>query len=58
MPINSKVADYSDDFDFESRITQAEYSAEDAETDVSLRPKTLAEYVGQTKVKSNLEVLK
>ena len=56
MPINSKVAEYTDDFDFESRLTQAEYAAEDAETDVSLRPKTLAEYVGQTKVKSNLEV--
>ena len=26
MPINSKIPDYSDDFDFESRITGAEFS--------------------------------
>lgn len=58
MPINSKIPDYSEDFefDFESRITQAEYSDEDAETELSLRPKTLDEYVGQKKIKDNLGV--
>ena len=56
MPINSKIPDYSDDFDFESRITGAEFSAEDIENEFSLRPKTLSEYVGQEKVKENLSV--
>lgn len=58
MPINSKTPDYSNDFDFdfESRITQAEYSSEDAETELSLRPKTLDEYLGQQKIKDNLSV--
>jgi hypothetical protein len=55
MPINSKIPDYSDDFDFESRITGAEFSAEDIENEFSLRPKTLNEYVGQQKVKDNLD---
>lgn len=56
MPINSKIPDYDGDFDFESRITASEYTAEDSETELSLRPKTLSEYVGQTKVKDNLSV--
>ena len=56
MPINSKIPDYSEDFDFESRITGAEFSAEDVESEFSLRPKTLSEYVGQQKVKDNLSV--
>ena len=56
MPINSKIPDYSDDFDFENRLTSAEFSAEDVENEFSLRPKTLSEYVGQQKVKDNLSV--
>ncbi|MBR5278210.1 MAG: Holliday junction branch migration DNA helicase RuvB [Clostridia bacterium] len=58
MPINSKIPDYSDnfDFDFESRITGAEFSAEDVDSELTLRPKTLGEYVGQQKVKDNLSV--
>lgn len=56
MPINSKVASDFDDYDFESRITASEYTNEDAETEVSLRPKTLDEYVGQEKIKANLSV--
>ncbi len=45
------------EFDFESRIVSSEYdSGQDYEVENSLRPKTLAEYVGQVKAKSNLEV--
>ncbi|MBP5231036.1 MAG: Holliday junction branch migration DNA helicase RuvB [Clostridia bacterium] len=59
MPINAKKPEQDSDgysYDFESRYTSAEYSSEDAETELSLRPKTLEEYVGQEKVKSNLKV--
>ncbi|MBQ3934542.1 MAG: Holliday junction branch migration DNA helicase RuvB [Clostridia bacterium] len=58
MPINTKVPEQNDDygFDFESRYTAAEYSSEDTETEFSLRPKTLEEYVGQEKIKSNLRI--
>ncbi len=46
-----------EDFDFESRIVSSTYSGEeDADTEFSLRPKTLAEYVGQEKAKENLKV--
>jgi len=45
------------EYDFESRIISSSYSgAEDAETEFSLRPKTLDEYVGQEKAKENLKV--
>ena len=44
------------DFDYESRIVSSTCSGEDAETEVSLRPKTLDEYVGQQKVKENIKV--
>ncbi|HAN21452.1 MAG: Holliday junction DNA helicase RuvB [Clostridiales bacterium GWF2_36_10] len=56
MPINSKTADNGYEFDFESRITASEYTLEDTETELSLRPKTLSEYVGQDKVKENLNI--
>ena len=47
----------SDEFDFENRIVSSEYtSSQDAEVENSLRPKTLAEYVGQEKAKGNLKV--
>jgi Holliday junction DNA helicase RuvB len=43
--------------DYESRFVGAEYSsAEDNETELSLRPKVLADYIGQDKVKDNLSV--
>lgn len=44
------------EFDFENRIVSTEYSAEDSETDFSLRPKHLEDYIGQTKVKENLKI--
>ncbi len=45
------------EFDFENRIVSNEYdAASDAEVENSLRPKTLSEYIGQEKAKSNLKV--
>lgn len=45
-----------DEFDFENRIVSTEFSAEDSETEISLRPKNLGEYIGQQKVKENLSI--
>jgi Holliday junction DNA helicase RuvB len=42
--------------DSENRIIAPEYSAEDSETELSLRPKSLSEYIGQEKVKENMKV--
>ncbi len=45
------------DIDFENRIVDASYSASsDSDIEISLRPKTLDEYIGQEKVKENLSV--
>lgn len=45
-----------EDFDFENRIVSTSFSVEDSDTDTSLRPKTLNDYIGQDKVKENLKV--
>ncbi|MGM9648087.1 MAG: Holliday junction branch migration DNA helicase RuvB [Eubacteriales bacterium] len=42
--------------EFESRIMDTSYTAADQEVELSLRPKTLDEYIGQTKAKENLKV--
>lgn len=44
------------EFDFENRIVSTGYTPEDAGQDLSLRPKRLDDYIGQTKVKENLKV--
>ncbi len=45
------------EFDYENRIISGEYSStQDSEVENSLRPKTLQDYVGQNKAKSNLKV--
>lgn len=44
------------EFDFENRIVSSSYAAEDGEVDNSLRPKTLDDYVGQSKAKENLKI--
>lgn len=45
------------DFDFENRIVAPEFSSsEDNDIEVSLRPKSIDEYIGQEKVKENLSV--
>lgn len=46
----------NDETDFENRIVAPEYTGADSETELSLRPKTLDEYIGQTKVKENLKI--
>ena len=46
--------EFSDEFDFENRITDTSEIPEDtAESDNPLRPKTLSEYIGQEKAKEN-----
>ena len=42
--------------DFENRIVTPDYTPADAEAEVSLRPRTLEEYIGQDKAKENLRV--
>lgn len=44
------------EMDFENRIVSSEYSAQDADTERSLRPETLSEYIGQEKAKDNLSI--
>ncbi len=46
----------NEDFDFENRIVSTAYSAEDSDAEVTLRPKTLDDYIGQEQVKENLKV--
>ena len=44
------------EFDFESRIISSREITEDSENEISLRPKTLSEYVGQKGVKEKLSI--
>lgn len=44
------------EFDFENRMTAPEFTPADEVIDLSLRPKTLKEYIGQEKVKDNLSI--
>ncbi len=53
---SSRNQEPEQEFDFESRILSASHSGEDAETELSLRPKSLSEYVGQLKVKEKLAI--
>ncbi len=45
-----------EDYDFENRFVTPEVTGSDTDIDLSLRPKTLSEYIGQDKVKENLEI--
>lgn len=45
-----------DELDLENRIVSPEVSLEDVDTDRSLRPERLQDYVGQTKAKENLKI--
>ncbi len=42
--------------DFENRIVSPEYTVADNDTELSLRPKTLDDYIGQDKAKDNLSI--
>ena len=45
------------EFDLENRLVEPrEIPEDDFDTDYSLRPKTLAEYIGQDKVKENMAI--
>ena len=44
------------EFDFENRIVTPEYSPGDVDVETTLRPRSLAEYIGQDKVKDNLDI--
>ncbi len=44
------------EMDFESRITAPEYTSEDSDIELSLRPKRLNDYIGQEKAKENLSI--
>ena len=46
----------SDDLDFENRIMTSSYTPGDNETEVSLRPRVLSEYIGQERAKENLRI--
>lgn len=46
----------TNEFDFENRILNTGYTAEDSDIDVSLRPKRLEDYIGQDKAKENLKI--
>ena len=45
-----------EEFDFENRIVSSSESPEDYEAELSLRPKTLNDYVGQKKIKEKLAI--
>ncbi len=44
------------DTDYENRIVAPEYTSEDQDVELSLRPRRLSEYIGQEKVKENLKI--
>ncbi len=44
------------ELDFENRMVTPEYTPGDFDVEGSLRPKTLAEYIGQEKVKENMAI--
>ncbi len=44
------------DINFEDRIMSSEYSGSDQETELSLRPSTFDEYIGQNKAKEELKI--
>ena len=47
---------FDNEMDFENRIMAPESIAGDSDIEVTLRPKTLAEYIGQEKVKENMRI--
>ncbi len=47
----------NEEYEFESRMLSSSYSPQsDGDVEMSLRPKTLSEYIGQDKVKENLKI--
>ena len=48
--------DTENEFDFENRIMTTSFTQADSDTDSSLRPKRLEDYIGQEKAKENLRI--
>ena len=48
--------DMNEEFDFENRIVTTSYTREDGNSEPTLRPKRLEDYIGQEKVKENLKI--
>lgn len=48
--------EFDDDMDLENRIVDPGYMGEASDSDNPLRPHTLSDYIGQSKVKENLKV--
>ena len=46
----------TEELEFAPRIVSAQNTEEDADVEVTLRPQSLSEYIGQDKVKENLAV--
>ena len=44
------------DYDYEERYVSAEYTSVDNDLETSLRPRVMSDYIGQDKVKANLEI--
>ncbi len=51
-----QTGDNTFDFSAEERISSPEFTSQDVDLELSLRPKTLVDYIGQDKVKENLAV--
>ena len=47
---------FDEEFDFENRMMTTSCTKDDADTELSLRPKNFDDYIGQDKVKENLSV--
>ena len=45
-----------EDMDFENRIVSPSFTSVEDDAEITLRPKTLSEYIGQDKVKDNLSI--
>lgn len=45
-----------EEFEIDSRLMEPQETGEDGETELSLRPQALSEYIGQTRAKENLSV--
>ena len=44
------------EMDFENRIVSPDYNYSEDDGELSLRPKSLSEYIGQDKAKENLSI--
>ena len=48
--------DFINDFDFENRIVETSYTEEDQDNEITLRPDSFDEYIGQEKAKEVLKI--